>query len=498
MPTLAVTYDSLRREIGLARGWNRDPDAWSSVEQSDCDLVIAAGLSRFYWPTPAEGQPQHVWTFLRRVADISLAASTRSYELPEDFGGGATDMTFADGTGTKPATQISEDRIRAMYSASIANGTPRYFAIRSRLATDTAGTAYDLLVAPIPDTVYAVQVRYSIIPPTLSLANPHPLGGPQHAQTIIAACLAAAEEKLDDTTDGVYGRKFAELLKISISLDSQQFPEAEGSWSIDEHADGSLAVKIGYLKRLAGRELGYGADPVTWTHRQEQEVNLAVTTGLRKFYSPPLFPKENRAHEWSFLRPIAQLTLVSGEYTYDLPSDFASMIGPLTYAPGQDTLYDPVPIVGEHQVRQRLGQDDSVGRPCIAAVVAKNPDATGGTRYELILDRPADDGYVLSYRYQVNPLGMLHTDEVEPYGGQSHAQTVIEAVLAACEEQANKKGPHRELFLEQVYRSIRHDRMTAAPDTLGYNGDRSDTADLATLRHSFGADRITTYNGVEY
>jgi hypothetical protein len=494
--SLALTYDDLRRDLGRFLGWGRDFDRWGSDEQSDCDAIIAAGLRRFYYPKPAEGQSQHTWTFLRRVSDITLEASTRSYDLPDDFGGSSTDLTFADGSQHRPATQVSEEHIRALYAQSVATGTPKYFAVRTRSNVGTSGTAYELLVSPIPDTTYAVQVRYAITPTTISAANPHPLGGPQHSQTIIEACLAAAEETLGDT-EGIHANRFAALLAISISLDQQQFPVAEGSWEVGEHADGSLGLTRGYLKRLAGKELGFGPNPASWTHRQEQEVNTALNTGLRKFYSPMVLPGEKYAHEWSFLRPIAQLTLVEDQYRYDLPADFSMLLGPFLYAPGQNTLYQPIILVGEHQVRQRLSRDETSNRPTLAAIVAKTPDAGTGTRWEVLFDCGADDDYTLTFRYQCDPY-QVNADQALPYGGTVHSQTVLESVLSACEEQAGKRGLHSQRFVEELARSVGHDRKAATPDTLGYNGDCSDL-----MPYNYGDSHgtglsIVTYNGVEY
>jgi hypothetical protein len=491
--SLALNYDRLRREIGRHLGWGRDADSWEPDEQSDCDDIIASGLARFYYPKPAEGQSQHLWTFLRRVADVSLSADVRSYDLPADFGGSATDMTFADGTKKQPATQVSEEHIRAVYSRSVATGTPKYFAVRVRSEVGTPGTAYELLVSPIPDTTYSVQVRYAITPQTLSSSNPHPLGGPQHSQTIIEACLAAAEETLGDT-EGIHANRFAALLAISISLDQQQFPAAEGSWDIGEHVDPSLGLTRGYLKRLAGNQLEYGPNPASWTHRQEQEINTALNTGLRKFYSPMVLPGERTPYEWSFLRPIAQLTLVEDQYRYDLPADFSMLLGPFLYAPGQNTLYQPIVIVGEHQVRQRLARDETSNRPTMAAIVAKTPDAGTGTRWEVLFNCGADDEYVLSFRYQCDP-HQVAADETLPYGGVPHSQTLIEAVLSVCEEQAGKRGIHSQLFIEQLVRSIGHDRRTASPDTLGYNSDCSDLMPLDYGDHHGRGSYVTTYNG---
>ena len=483
---LSVTYDDLRREIGRHLGWGRDPDSWADDQQTDCDDIIARGLRSFYYPRPAEGQGQHIWTFLRRVESIALAASTRSYDLPDDFGGSATDLTFADGSKNKPATQVSEEHIRALYAQSVATGTPKYFAIRVRSNVGTSGTAYELLVSPIPDTAYTVQVRYAITPPTVSKDNPYPLGGPQHSQTIIEACLAAAEETLGDT-EGIHAQRFAALLAISISLDSQQFPVAEGSWDIAEHVDPTLGLTRGYLRRMAGKELGYGPNSAVWSHRQEQEINAALNTGLRKFY---------HAHDWSFLRPIAQLTLVAGQYRYDLPADFTMLDGPFLYAPGQNTLYQPIILVGEHQVRQRLARDDSSRRPTLAAVVAKTPDAGIGTRWEVLFDAGSDDEYVISFRYKSNPL-QLSADESLPFGGEPHSQTLLEAVFAACEEQSGKRGLHSQLFAENLTRSIAHDQKAATPDTLGYNCDSSDLPYDYGDRHGDSL-HVVTYNGLTW
>ena len=51
---------------------------------------------------------------------------------------------------------------------------------------------------PTPDSTYTLSYRYKALVAKLTSAAPYPLGGQAHAQTIEAACLAIAEERLND------------------------------------------------------------------------------------------------------------------------------------------------------------------------------------------------------------------------------------------------------------------------------------------------------------
>ena len=80
------------------------------------------------------------------------------------------------------------------------------------------GQRYVMMVWPKPDTQYRVQYRYHARQLPLSEQNPVPLGGPEHAETILAAVLAAAEQYLDDSKGPKY-ETYMERLAASVSID---------------------------------------------------------------------------------------------------------------------------------------------------------------------------------------------------------------------------------------------------------------------------------------
>lgn len=484
--SLSITYATLRREIGRFLGYDRDPSNWSADQIADVADILASGLRSFYFP------PGHSWSFLRPTATLSLTVGDGDYDLPTNFGGLVTGFSYAAAAGEVSITATSEEKIRALRSAAAQEGAPKYYAIRVKTQVADSAELHEALFYPTPDDSYTVTYRYSLEPATLSASNTVPLGGARHSEAILEACLAAAEKTLNDEA-GVHHQKFADLLQASIALDTAAISVDGDVWPLENPAS-DLTINKAYLKRLVGRELGYGPNPAVWSHHQGQEVELAVQTGLRRFYSPPVLPGERYSHEWSFLRPAATLTLTADDYQYDLPADFAMLTGPLTFAPGAAVLYPPVQIVGEHQIRQRLQRSEASARPSMAAIRVKDPDDTVGTRYEILLWPVPDDAYDLTYRYHINP-DTLDSDTALPFGGQPNAQTVIEACLAAAEDLQGEPGLHSEAFMERLQASVGHDRKVSAADTLGFNRDPSDfPMDPFANFHDFD-ENIVTYTG---
>ena len=54
-------------------------------------------------------------------------------------------------------------------------------------------------------------------------------------------------------------------------------------------------------------------------------------------------------YPWSFLRKFATISAVADDASYDLPDDFASFDGDVTY--GSDESYKPIIITGEPEIR---------------------------------------------------------------------------------------------------------------------------------------------------
>lgn len=467
--SLEVDYHYLRRVVGRSMQFGPTASIWTRKQTEEVKLAIENGLRRFYHPAPViEDRPRHIWSFLTPTKRETLAAGVTEISLPGDFLDLADESISFVSSDIRSAVRVGQDTIRKLRDNSGRTGAPRYVAIRTKVTEQ--GTTYEMMVYPPPDQEYTIEYRYLMAPPSLDEDHPKPLGGQIHAETVIGSCLAAAEAIMG-IRDGKYEVDFLKLLANSILRDVQLSDPIEADvWPLENDAD-TLGVNKAYLKRMIGKELKFGPHPSLWSHAQLKQVEVALQTGLRKFYAPPVLPGEGYSHDWSFLRPLATVTTVSAQDTYDLPDDFAMICGPMTFAPGATLLYPPVEIMGEEYLRYRRQHTQASSRPAIGAVQPKLPGSDGTTRYELVLWPTPDSGYTLYYRYQVNP--HLLPDEVSlPIGGQMHAQTALEACLAAAEETKGiGEGLHQRRFLDCLKASVGHDRKVSAPDTLGYNGD---------------------------
>jgi len=249
-----------------------------------------------------------------------------------------------------------------------------------------------------------------------------------------------------------------------------------------------------YLCREVAPVLGYERNSDLWTHEQAGIIDSVVQRGVRAFYAPPALPGDKMSHEWSFLRPVRTLVTVADTSEYTMPSDFADLVGPLTFAADQSILYEPIELVSHFQIRQRQTESTSTGRPTLAALY---PSETAGT-WKLALWITPDDAYTIYYRSRIVPVD-LSASNTTPYGGKEHAQTILEACLAEAEVEADKERLiHHERFMQRLQASVHLDRRANAPDTLGYNRDRSDGQGWYPESYHEWNTSVITYNGVSY
>lgn len=149
-----------------------------------------------------------------------------AYRLPDDFGGTEGDLTY---NGTLSSIQLritSESRIRAWLARSDSpTGRPEWAALRP--VTDDVSTAqrWDLVIYPLPDDDYTFDYQ-KIVNVNKLATTEYPLGGTRHATTVLHACLAAAERRLDDAVaveDGLYQRYLARSVKIDQMTNSPEY-----------------------------------------------------------------------------------------------------------------------------------------------------------------------------------------------------------------------------------------------------------------------------------
>lgn len=251
---LAITRDDLMAKVGHFLGYSRDSSAWNPDQLDDIEDCVKTGLRMFYFPPPVGGE-SHEWSFLKPTLTISFTSGTYQYLLPADFGGFVGDLTF---TGTSSAMcarlpVVGEEMIRRLRGDnSSATGRPQLAAQHPLKVDHSQSQRWELIVYPTPDATYTASYTANLLPDALFEAKPYPYGGPEHSEAIVAACLAAAEQHIDDM-QGVHTAAFGIQLAAAIKADKQRRPR-----------------NLGYNRDLSdGLDEGparHGIDPVTITY----------------------------------------------------------------------------------------------------------------------------------------------------------------------------------------------------------------------------------------
>jgi hypothetical protein len=160
-----------------------------------------------------------------------------TYGLPDGFAAIIDDPALApapnSAVGFAGAGRIaprSAAYLRQIYaggSTAPVTGAPRYYAIVPRAFSPADGQRYDMLVWPTPGTHCQVAYRYRLEPGAMSADGDLPLGGPQHALTVLQAALAVAEQRHNDQR-GIHTEQFERLMAFSIDLDAANKPHNLG------------------------------------------------------------------------------------------------------------------------------------------------------------------------------------------------------------------------------------------------------------------------------
>jgi hypothetical protein len=521
-PTGPIEYGSfawLRRETAQLFGLPPDVRLLDHVDRNRVDSVIESALRMVYFPNPTqftiadatEAQKErlrrapHQWSFLQRSFAMELQPSIAVYDMPADFAN-FVDDGITSRSGERIAI-VSASHLRQLLAApEPAVGPPKYAAIEAKLHTGESSQRYEIILYPIPEDAETVAIRYGISPGGLSESRPYPFGGQEHAETFRTCCALLVAQRLEKPTAEAE-KAFLDRMAASILMDSHVAqPSPEGVWPVDEPEDG-LRINRQYLARLVGRRMGFGPNRHVWTFQQAQIITEAIKTGLRRFYDPPLVPGERYPHQWSFLTPVQEMTMVPDESTMLLPIGFAMLDGPMTYVEADSIPTTIIRYTGEVQVREMQAQyPTATGQPSVVAIRPAHVGDVPGSRFEAVWWPKPDSNYTVRYRSRIHPMmvamedgegdipGVATDGASVPQGGQSHAQTIIESCLLAADQLrgANTKEAF-ERFMFSLVPSVGADRQARAAENLGYNSDRSMHTYARDYRDT--QERVISYKG---
>lgn len=222
---------------GWGQGAKFGDVAWTPYQQSLLDDCVASGLRRFYWPEPMEGSDSsYDWSFMHPTASLPLASGASTINLPDDFGGFEGQVTVLSTSSTSMPWKIewrNEALIREKYSVTPTMTGPPMFCAEVPLkgTTGTQGQRFQLLLFPLADQAYTLQVQYYVSPDFITSGTfPYAYGGATHTETILESCMAVFEERQDDMVPGTgpHGVAFRQRLAASVSMDRRNKPQKLG------------------------------------------------------------------------------------------------------------------------------------------------------------------------------------------------------------------------------------------------------------------------------
>ncbi len=413
---------------------------------------------------------------------------------------------------------VSEVELRAAFAKKPLIGRPKYAALRPQRKPGTAeenqdGTSiqvFEVMFYPFPDQAYTLEYRYTRRPAKLDVLTGFPQGAAFHAEMFTAACLAQAELHKAGTRGALY-EHYKELLEQSVKLDEAMEREtAPGIWPSElvgeaDETSASTSSAPGFnlanLRRDVGMFVGDGPASQALTHIQDKRIDASIQSGYRWFVHPMVIPSlKPYVHEWSFLRPVASLSVDPDDgVTPAPPANFASVFGGLTYKDNYNG-DSVVEVVGVEAIKKlQNASNNRTGRPqkCAFMEIVTQTEGVNTRSTEIIFWPEIDAPYTFEFQYTVDPFPLTN-DSIVPFGSPIHAETIKYACLAAAELDIKgiSGGPMFQQFAKLLEASISFDERATSPQIIAYNGDGSMGGSFCISRHCHR--NSTTHEGVLY
>lgn len=227
-PSLAVAFSGLKSDVGRYLGFGRGVDfnnvEWSADQLADINRCVQGGLRSFY-------DCGYSWSFLKPILTLVLASGENTVALPDDISGPEGDAVIV-ASSIMPWVKMQFRSIGEVLASENSlpdnTGPPQVLCIEPlKGTTSIEGQRFQVHAYPTADQDYTLKFQAYINPNYLSETSKYALGGAEHSQTLLEACLAEAESLMDNTL-GVHTQKFKERLEISKELDRRKKPQKQG------------------------------------------------------------------------------------------------------------------------------------------------------------------------------------------------------------------------------------------------------------------------------
>lgn len=212
-----------------------------------------------------------------------------------------------------------------------------------------------------------------------------------------------------------------------------------------------LRERVGHY--LYGIRTNFSTDQLT-------DIDDCIGDGLRRVYA---------IHNWSFLRPLEDVTTVIGESEIALDAAFDAVANDsdLIYYPSAESWYPPVKWRHDSTIRQLQGSNSENGLPAYYSVRTVVFDPEVGSRKRLVLYPTPDKVYTLRVPMILRPV-LLDETNLYAIGGEVLSPVMLEACLAAVEHNFDdREHIHEKRFMEMIALAIRDDQERSSATSLG-------------------------------
>lgn len=187
-------------------------------------------------------------------------------------------------------------------------------------------------------------------------------------------------------------------ISITVSTDASQTFQRYVYVSVETSGSTTGEATVGgdydTLRRRVGDYLGKSLDPDDWSQNDFDRIEDIIDAGYRQFLHPPPLPNERVSWQWTFLRPLASMTLwgtvsgaVSGTPTYSASAGTSAITA--TASKFYDTM------VGKTLTFGTSGNTYTVASYTSTTAIAVTGDASGETSGDTFTVT-ADGDYQLS------------------------------------------------------------------------------------------------------
>lgn len=254
--------------------------------------------------------------------------------------------------------------------------------------------------------------------------------------------------------------------------------------------ESTLSVTRSELERIVAEHAGFAIfdtddEPVTvWSNKEQYRINESLDGCIGLI--------AESGYDFSWLKPVALITLASGANTVDLPDDFNYIVGEvIPYESGTSRFRFPIRSAGDVYALESETTSQT-GRPQVGCVDAIRGVSTNqSNRFQLRVFPTADQEYPLRIQYSLLQSKMT-TSFPYAYGCGQHPQLLKAAAIAAYEMRYDKPNmDYQQTFQLMLQAAIMTDKRRK-PSNAGCNTDTSDEYEYQKVR-SFGSISI---NGV--